>query len=300
MKHSTIIGKTFTSIEVIEADGRNREILFSASNGAKYRMYHPLESTEIMAVTNIIGDLQDLLNSPITFVDKESNEKDIYARLHSPGSLLYGKDYYKTMRTVYTIRTAREKVRIVWIGELTEGITHEEDDKFDEVHFNHALEIYDIPELVGKTIIDLDPIVEIDGKYREMIITMSDGTKYRIYHRSGGVMSMHIHEDLIKLFDLKLPLERVIKDTNEKGVYEQQPLQRGDVTSQIINSHISNYYYFCIGKLRAKLMWSGLIGKGDKDGEVYLTILGNDDNLLHKPIDRVEYASFDAQSTSSL
>ena len=63
---SVLIGKTLTEVQKVEAD----EIYFRTSDGEEYRMYHYQDCCESVSIEDIIGDLDDLVGSPITMAEE--------------------------------------------------------------------------------------------------------------------------------------------------------------------------------------------------------------------------------------
>ena len=64
MSKETLIieGKIITSIDKIDTD---KELIFTDSDGIKYRMYHPRDCCEDVYLDDINGDLDDIINSNI-------------------------------------------------------------------------------------------------------------------------------------------------------------------------------------------------------------------------------------------
>jgi len=98
---SVLVGKTLTAVENVD----NEEIFFATSDGSKYWMGHHQDCCESVEVEEIIGDLQDLIGSPILLaeeVTKESETTDI--------------DFRQTW-TFYKLSTVKSSVTIRWLGE---------------------------------------------------------------------------------------------------------------------------------------------------------------------------------------
>lgn len=66
-----LIGKTIIKIEGMEAE--SDEIIFSTSDGLKYRMYHDQDCCESVSLDDVCGDVSDLLNSPVLKAEEFSN-----------------------------------------------------------------------------------------------------------------------------------------------------------------------------------------------------------------------------------
>lgn len=81
----------------------DQEILFTLSDGTMLRMYHEQDCCEDVHIEDICGDLDDLLNTPITYADESTNE----------GDSAYGHETW----TFYRIGTDRGSVTIRWYGE---------------------------------------------------------------------------------------------------------------------------------------------------------------------------------------
>jgi hypothetical protein len=69
-KLEEIVGKTPVSI-----DNTGDEIHFHMSDGSHYVMLHRYDCCESVTVEDIAGDLNDLLNQPITLAESRSNYK---------------------------------------------------------------------------------------------------------------------------------------------------------------------------------------------------------------------------------
>ena len=63
-----LINKTIMDIKINEY----REIVFYCDNGEKYKMYHEQDCCECVKIEDIIGDIDDLLNSPLVIAEESS------------------------------------------------------------------------------------------------------------------------------------------------------------------------------------------------------------------------------------
>lgn len=102
---SELLGKTITSIQGMKKD--NDEIYFICSDGTKYKMYHDQECCEEVYIEDVCGNVEDLLNVPITLAEDISNESN-------KESLDRGDDSYTW--TWYKLATVKGYVTIRWYG----------------------------------------------------------------------------------------------------------------------------------------------------------------------------------------
>ncbi len=112
-------GKTL--FEIIQ-NGDNDELIFVTTEGEKYKIYHRQDCCENVSIDDIVGDLSDLIGSPILRASKDSNndpnEKQL-ARIERE-KLEQGEDYYlwedSFTWTFYNISTIKGHVTIRWYG----------------------------------------------------------------------------------------------------------------------------------------------------------------------------------------
>ena len=98
-KFEDLKGKVVANIERVD----NEELIFTCTDGSKYKMYHEQDCCENVEIEDINGDLDDLLNSEILVADEKSNCDE--------------NDYGSETWTFYTIRTQKGSVDIRWHGE---------------------------------------------------------------------------------------------------------------------------------------------------------------------------------------
>lgn len=82
----------------------NEEIYFETVDGRKFRMYHPQDCCESVSIEDINGDLNNLLDSPITLASKRTKDDE------------EGEYGDIGMWTFYTIATVKGYVDIRWYG----------------------------------------------------------------------------------------------------------------------------------------------------------------------------------------
>jgi hypothetical protein len=114
-------GKIITSIEGAKVG--NDEIIFSLSTGEKFRLFHNQDCCESVLIEEIIGEIDDLIDSVITEAEEiTSHENPEGYKPEYQGSFTW---------TFYKIGTKKGFVTIRWYGE-SNGYYGEEVD-FEEV-----------------------------------------------------------------------------------------------------------------------------------------------------------------------
>ena len=98
------IGKVVKEIKL--AEEHSDEILFITECGETWKMYHDQYCCESVFVTNVIGDVEDLIGSPI-LVCEESCDSSSYLR----DELVYSYTW-----TFYKFATRKGWVDIRWYG----------------------------------------------------------------------------------------------------------------------------------------------------------------------------------------
>lgn len=107
MDFSELEGKTILSIERKE-DGGNEELYFRCSNGHTYVMRHDQDCCESVYIEDIVGDLEDLLNTPILYASERTNSDN------PKGDGEYRDESFTW--TFYNISTMKGHVTIRWYG----------------------------------------------------------------------------------------------------------------------------------------------------------------------------------------
>lgn len=100
----SLVGKTLVKIDV-SID----EIEMLDSDGYRYRMYHSQDCCESVTIEDICGDINLLLNSPITIAE-EIDSQGVSAKEGTPSDYSYTWTFYK-------LGTVKETVTIRWYGE---------------------------------------------------------------------------------------------------------------------------------------------------------------------------------------
>lgn len=104
-----LVGKTITNIQRNDKGtvGYNsgEEIIFTMSDGSRYAMYHEQDCCESVYIDDIVGDLNDLLNSPLTLASEDYNSNNSKA-----------EDDESFTWTFYNFATVKGYVTIKWYG----------------------------------------------------------------------------------------------------------------------------------------------------------------------------------------
>lgn len=96
----TLIGKTIESYETDD----DKEFITFIIDGEKYVMYHDQDCCENVQIEEVIGDMNDLVGSPLTMSEEvvQDGEED---------------DYGTSTWTFYKFATIKGYVTIRWLGE---------------------------------------------------------------------------------------------------------------------------------------------------------------------------------------
>ena len=102
-------GKILTQIDGAETN--SDYICFVCNNGDRYELYHYQNCCESVYLSDITGDINDLLNTPILLAEeRDSNDTDI--NWINKNSDNYASETF----TFYTIRTVKGSVDLRWYG----------------------------------------------------------------------------------------------------------------------------------------------------------------------------------------
>lgn len=116
MLFSELKGKTLRRVELIGDD----EIRFEDTDGATYRLYHEQDCCESVTVEDIIGDLDDLVGSPLLLAEEISNAWDAPATSKVMHALLVHEPLPNSddsfTWTYYKLATIKGHVDIRWYG----------------------------------------------------------------------------------------------------------------------------------------------------------------------------------------
>lgn len=90
--------------EVERTTGHDEELIFRTECGKAFRMYHQQDCCESVTIEDIVGDLKDLVGSPILTAEERSNS--------GADSDNYGSETW----TFYELATIKGSVTIRWYG----------------------------------------------------------------------------------------------------------------------------------------------------------------------------------------
>ena len=103
-----LIGKVITKIDV---SSNKENIKFVCDDGSKYDMYHDQDCCESVYLEDVVGELDNLIDSPILKASEDSNSNedpsDIPKRDYEPDSFTW---------TFYNIATIKGNVTLRWFG----------------------------------------------------------------------------------------------------------------------------------------------------------------------------------------
>ena len=105
---SELVGKTIIKIDGL-SDQYADEVIITCDDGTVYRMWHSQDCCESVAVEEVIGDVSDLIGTPIVVA-----EEVIYENKPTPDGAVGYDDYCWTF---YKLRTIKGDVTIRWLGE---------------------------------------------------------------------------------------------------------------------------------------------------------------------------------------
>lgn len=128
-----LIGKTMASVENVN----NEELVFTTTEGKKYKLYHSQDCCESVTIDDIVGDLNDLVGTPllnaeeVSYSGEEELPPDERVRLQMERA----QDKYRCddscTWTFYKFATIKGYVDIRWLG--TSNGYYSESVDFEEV-----------------------------------------------------------------------------------------------------------------------------------------------------------------------
>lgn len=101
-----LVGKTLTEIT-----DTTDHIIFTCSDGKQYQMYHSQDCCESVTVEDIVGDLNDLIGTPIL------KAEEVVSSDHNPEGVEVPEYQESFTWTFYKLATIKGYVDIRWYGE---------------------------------------------------------------------------------------------------------------------------------------------------------------------------------------
>jgi len=97
-----LVGLTMSSVTGSDGDD---EMVFTATNGQKFMFYHEQNCCENVSINDVIGDLTDLVGSPILIAEEVSSD-------HNEDDSRYESSTW----TFYRFATVKGTVTVRWLG----------------------------------------------------------------------------------------------------------------------------------------------------------------------------------------
>jgi len=149
MEFNRLQDKTLKRI-IISDD--NEEIHFIADDGRQWKMYHEQDCCEWVRIEEIIGDIPDIIDSPILLAEERVSNDTI------PGQKDNGESFTWTF---YELRTIKGSLTIRWYGEssgyYSESVNFIEIDRYAPVDTEAW-------QVAGEFVLDYD--LDLDERYR--------------------------------------------------------------------------------------------------------------------------------------
>ncbi len=108
VKVETLLGRTLAKVERLDND---EVMIFTLNTGERFRMYHSQDCCESVRVEEIVGDLADLIGSPLTMAEESTNRDETPEGVKPPD---FADSYTWTF---YRFATVKGYVTIRWLGE---------------------------------------------------------------------------------------------------------------------------------------------------------------------------------------
>lgn len=123
MYNETPVSELLGNILTLVTKTGNEEITFVTREGETYKMYHQQDCCESVYIESVVGDLENLIGSPITMADESSSSdrpSDVPETEYAGESQTW---------TFYKFATVKGYVDIRWLGEsngyYSEGVSFE-------------------------------------------------------------------------------------------------------------------------------------------------------------------------------
>lgn len=104
-----VLGRTITRITGLKIDSDTVKIFFG--DEARLEMYHDQYCCEMVRIVDIIGDVEDIIGSPLTMFEEVTQSNEELAREYTE----YLNDEHTW--TFYKLATIKGYITIRWLGE---------------------------------------------------------------------------------------------------------------------------------------------------------------------------------------
>ena len=104
-------------------DFNDEELHFELDDGRKFRLYHSQDCCEGVGIESIVGDLEDLIGSPLTLAEEATGE--------TPADFVFNYEPDSYTWTFYKLATVKGYVDVRWLG--TSNGYYSESVSFEEV-----------------------------------------------------------------------------------------------------------------------------------------------------------------------
>ena len=103
---SELIGKTLMHVSGCSIGSES--IILKTDRGERYELYHSQDCCESVSVSDIEGDINDLIGNPLLQAEESTNSDSFNGKPENPESFTW---------TFYKLATIKGYVTIRWLGE---------------------------------------------------------------------------------------------------------------------------------------------------------------------------------------
>jgi hypothetical protein len=110
---SELVGRTLSAVNVDRESQDHRIDFVEDGGGATFRMYHSQDCCESVEIADIVGDVEDLVGTPILLAEETVSDG---VRPDGFKSIFGDSDGESNTWTFYRLRTIKGSVDIRWHG----------------------------------------------------------------------------------------------------------------------------------------------------------------------------------------
>ena len=103
-----LLGKTLTSVFIDNRSDAPDTIDFDTSDGERFRLFHSQDCCEVVSLAEVIGDIDDLIGSPILEAECVESERNAEPRPEEVDD--------SWTWTFYKLGTIKGSVTLRWVG----------------------------------------------------------------------------------------------------------------------------------------------------------------------------------------